>query len=730
MFGSRHFMKSLFTSSAWWMGLAASLALQSLTVRIIDEKATANFAYHAASAQHAIQNRLQSYVDLLRGTAALFDTSHPLTRAQFSAYVQALNIERNFPGVRNLNFARWVPATEKSAFETAVRNDTSLMRSGYPDFAVAPAGERANYHVVTYIEPMPGNSALFGADLASTPQIAAALKISRDTGELLATGKVVRILNQRPQAGLEIRMPLYRPGMPLDGVEQRHHAYYGSVGAFVDLDKLMLGAIENETLRHVRIKLYDMGDDDGLQEPSPGTQENLLFDSIDQSADNTLLQNAQDLTNPFFKRTIMPIGQRLWKIEFTARRAAIVSDIDTYLPWLVLIAAVATSTLLYSIYYSLMTARRHAQELARDMTKDLRASEASLAKAQHMARLGSWVLHLGSKKMRWSDETYRIFGLSRGTELPMYDDFLDRIHADDQQKLRDGLDQSITTGAECTLEHRIVQRDGTVRWVQIISLLGYDNHSMLLRGTIMDITERKLTVEELQRSQEQLRDLTAYQDRVKEEERKRIAREIHDELGHTLLALRIDVSMLAERTGKNHPHLNAKVREALQHLDATVKTIRTIINNLRPAVLDLGLNAAIEWQIAEFRRRTGITCELRLSEQEFMVGDPRATPLFRILQESLTNVIRHAQATRVIIELYKKDRRLVMKITDNGVGIHPKDLTTSNSFGLVGMEERLYALNGEFHIDSVPGKGTTLFICIPLERDSRLDDLILANKKQ
>jgi signal transduction histidine kinase len=304
--------------------------------------------------------------------------------------------------------------------------------------------------------------------------------------------------------------------------------------------------------------------------------------------------------------------------------------------------------------------------------------------------------------------------MDRFSESPSYEDFLRRIQEDDRSRVENGLLHVVSDGVEFNIEHRIKQRDGTLRWVQTIARLSINDGKFLVRGTIMDISERKETVEALKRSQELLRELTAHQDRVKEEERRRIAREIHDELGQTLLALRIDVSMLEARTARAHPRLNEKVRGALNHIDATVKTIRTIINNLRPAVLDLGLTAAIEWQVAEFRRRSGIACNLVMDEDELELDDARATTLFRILQESLTNVIRHSKATRVVIELHKQDGQLVMKITDNGVGIYPGSRKGGNSFGLVGVEERIHALNGRFIINSAPGHGTTLTIFIPL----------------
>ncbi|MBI3146286.1 MAG: response regulator [Pseudogulbenkiania sp.] len=228
--------------------------------------------------------------------------------------------------------------------------------------------------------------------------------------------------------------------------------------------------------------------------------------------------------------------------------------------------------------------------------------------------------------------------------------------------------------------------------------------------------QRKLTLqaEELQQSKRLLRELASYQEQIKEEERKRIAREIHDQLGQSLLALRIDVSMLHERTIL-HPKLNKKASDALNHIDTAISSVRGIINDLRPPVLDLGLQAAIEWQLEEFRQRTGVDCTIRAREADFHcdLDDKRATTLFRILQESLSNITRHAQATRVGIELYRDGRQLHLQIKDNGAGM--KDVKKTNSFGLVGMQERVSMLGGEFNIDSAPGQGTTLTISMPLD---------------
>ena len=226
----------------------------------------------------------------------------------------------------------------------------------------------------------------------------------------------------------------------------------------------------------------------------------------------------------FAKRVSMTVGSRVWEMEFSASKAAMVDGFETYLPGLVLGSGLVASFLLYSVYYSLMSARRRAVELANDMTKDLRASEASLGEAQHMAHLGSWVLDPGSGQMTWSEETFRLFGFSHTAMDIDFGDFLRRIHEDDRQRIEDGLAKSIGTGAEFNSEHRVMQRDGSLRWVQTIARPGQNEHEVLLRGTIMDVTERKEAVEALKRSQELLRELTAYQDRIKEDERRRNSR--------------------------------------------------------------------------------------------------------------------------------------------------------------------------------------------------------------
>jgi signal transduction histidine kinase len=266
----------------------------------------------------------------------------------------------------------------------------------------------------------------------------------------------------------------------------------------------------------------------------------------------------------------------------------------------------------------------------------------------------------------------------------------------------------------------------------VLALLAGFTTTMLLYALFYTLTSSRARAVELARgmtselresqaqlliSHQQLRQLGAHTEHIKETERKRIAREIHDDLGQNLLALRIEAQMLSSRTRERHPRLHARAETTLGQIDTTIKSVRQIINDLRPTVLDLGLNAAVDWQIAEFERRTGIKCDLVEYHTDIVVDDHCATALFRILQESLTNVRRHALATWVRVDLRVEHGLVRMSIRDNGVGIQAGK-HKPGTFGLLGMEERVAMLGGTFTLSAAPGGGTTVEVAIPVQQDN------------
>ena len=228
-----------------------------------------------------------------------------------------------------------------------------------------------------------------------------------------------------------------------------------------------------------------------------------------------------------------------------------------------------------------------------------------------------------------------------------------------------------------------------------------------------DLSEMKRAEQELRASSEQLRNLAARLVSVREEEQTRISREVHDELGQLLTAVKLDLAWLAGRLPRRNVQMLERIRATVQLADSIIQSVRRISTELRPGVLDLGLAAAVEWQVQEFQTRTGIQCKVRLLAQG-MYPPNVSTALFRILQETLTNVARHAKATRVEVVKQKQRDRLVLRIRDNGRGFDPADPSRSKSLGLLGMRERAAILGGQVKIASAPGKGTTVTAWIPL----------------
>jgi signal transduction histidine kinase len=217
----------------------------------------------------------------------------------------------------------------------------------------------------------------------------------------------------------------------------------------------------------------------------------------------------------------------------------------------------------------------------------------------------------------------------------------------------------------------------------------------------------------LAREREAMRSLTAHLQMVREEERTRIAREVHDDLGQLLTALKIDLASLAgERPGDTEG--TRRLPAMVQLVDQALQTVHRITSELRPGMLDdLGLAAALEWQCDDFTARTGIATFLSVRPPDLVTDRDRSTALFRIVQETLTNVARHAGATAVHVSLHRKQGMLVLLVRDNGTGARTEELVGPTAFGILGMHERVLVFDGRFTIRGVPGTGTVIEVSLP-----------------
>lgn len=238
-----------------------------------------------------------------------------------------------------------------------------------------------------------------------------------------------------------------------------------------------------------------------------------------------------------------------------------------------------------------------------------------------------------------------------------------------------------------------------------------------LLAVVRDITERKQAEQERERLTEQLRQLTGHLQTAREEERTYIAREIHDELGQQLTGLKMDISWLSKKINNEDLNVQIKVQETIGLIDATVKTVRRIATELRPSILDdLGLIAAMEWQTEEFEKRSDIKGIFISNVAAVQIDTATATGLFRIYQESLTNVMRHSQATQMEANLHLDKQFIKLTIHDNGKGFAIDAITNKKTLGILGMRERATLMGGSYEITSMPQKGTQVIIIVPLKK--------------
>lgn len=366
---------------------------------------------------------------------------------------------------------------------------------------------------------------------------------------------------------------------------------------------------------------------------------------------------------------------------------------------------------------------RANEQLRREIATRLKAEEALTQHVTEMEDLyngapcGYHSLDPKGRIVRMNDTELAWLGYRREEVLGR--PFTDFITPEGRATFEMGFPQFKETGRSRSLEYEMVRKDGTTMPVLLSTTAVRDERGefLLSRAMVFDLAERK-RAEELRQSRKLLRQLAAHNEMAREEERKRIAREVHDELGQKLTALQLEVSLLQSQLGDAKQALGKKVGSILNLIETTMETVRTIASDLRPAVLDLGLIAAIEWQMQDFEQRTGIPCGLVTNIDEIELDDRRATAIFRILQESLTNVTRHANATQVTVSLRLSQGILAMTVEDDGVGIQPENTARPKSFGLAGIRERAFMLGGAVSIEGLPGRGTVVSVTIPAQSET------------
>ena len=353
-----------------------------------------------------------------------------------------------------------------------------------------------------------------------------------------------------------------------------------------------------------------------------------------------------------------------------------------------------------------VTKRKHAEQALRESQERLQL----VARATNDA---VWDWDLVTDELWWGDGFLKMFGYAPEEIEQSVESWYSRLHPDDGERVMTGIRAAIDGGeTSWSDEYRFRHRDGRYAEIYDRGYVIHDAHRRPVRmvGSMMEVSERK-------RTEAQLRSLAARLEAIREEERTRIAREIHDEVGQALTALKMDLAWL----GKKVPARGAPVRMKLlgmeSVIDATMDALHRILAELRPGVLDdLGLPAAIRWLAEEFKRRTEISCTVHMTGGEPGLDSGQATAVFRILQEALTNVARHAQAGHVEIRLHVLPTAFELVVTDDGRGITAEELEATGTLGILGMRERALTWHGRVTVHGEPGHGTTVRVFMPVDR--------------
>lgn len=361
--------------------------------------------------------------------------------------------------------------------------------------------------------------------------------------------------------------------------------------------------------------------------------------------------------------------------------------------------------------------------VTRDITEQKKAEEKIIQSNERFELVGLatndalWEWNLETNKV-WGNEIHQnLYGLTMDDPVPDYDEFKKRLHPEDRDRMLKTVEEMLASNRKSFVdEYRFFSE--TKEWIHIYGSTFIERNKegkpIRLVGSMLDITERKKTEEQIKSTNEQLRQLTGHLQTIREEERSRIGQEIHDQLGQYLTVLKMDVSRLKKNipAGKNK---DQDLVEILSELDNCLQVVRKISADLRPSIIeDLGLIAALEWQSEDFERRTEITTKFYSNVSEIKLPQAYSIGLFRIFQESLTNVAKHAEAREVIAELINENGFLIMTISDNGKGFNTDSVGGKKSLGLLGMRERTLLMNGQYEINSRPGEGTVVKVSVPL----------------
>ncbi len=706
------------------LGLAATAALFGWTRAQEEAVEQLIFERRANFRIMTVRQGLEEVVETIDNVNRAVSTFTPVSREQFHAFVAPLARGNPYPSA--ISFIRMLPYAQRAAYETRMQRD-------FPGFSVRelvngklePARVRDSYLVVEYLEPgaVDGLAGL-GYDVLSETHLNHALLRAAETGEVSAAA-LFRYLSTPPSPPrFVVVKPVYQADAPLATSQARRAAVVGYTTIGMPAEDMIAGILAASGMLRtagVELSVY-MGE---------GGADGLAYRETPQTARESRVSFPRTYGKTRRASQSFQVAGVTWRVEVAG--ASLASEAGAQPgSWLMALFGAIISMLAALYLWALGSRTRRIHQLVADRTADLhtangqlnadiaarervegmlRRTDRTLKNAQRIAHVGSWEIDIATGAHHWSDECFRIFGLQPSDDgMPPLDALPPATRA-----MWQTIRTRLLLGGVDSEERRIVRPDGSVRHLMLHAELGRDGgRGLTAVGSVLDISEFKRVETELRASQASLRELGGHQERIKENERKRIAREIHDELGALLTGIKAYVSVASSRVGDNAAAAPL-LAEAMAQADTALDTVRRVIADLRPSVLDqLGVWEAIEWQASQLEAQTGVPCHCTIEADLPSVGPDGGAMLFRIVQEALTNIARHAKASSVEIRAGRDGDDLLLEIEDDGVGIAFEHLSAQSTWGLRGMHERAHYLGGNLRLSKPAGSGAVVTLRLPL----------------
>jgi PAS domain S-box-containing protein len=713
-------------SLLWGVGLSLALAIgmtfYATAAKSVEDDAQLRFDNLTRATQYSISARVKAYSDVVRGLVALFQTTDKLSRLQFRQYVSSLNITQHFPAIEAINYAPDVTDAERAAFVAGVRADTSLTPEAYPKFDIKPPGKRAHYSPLTYLEPMGMLMEKFGVDITANPNIDRAMLLSRDTGQISASGQPVVVQAPQPHIGLGMRLPVYKRGMPVHDVSSRRAAYQGSVGIGFAVAKLVQGAIDEMADRQVHMILYsDASTDPEKRRLTIEKDDRLLFNdngSIDKPA--ALPGDPDD-----YFIVVLPIdfNGSLWKAQFYARKNAMITGFDRWLPLVALVTGFVGTMLIYSYFFSLYSQRRNALEQRRLLDSVLDNVDAHVYMKDQDRRFVYANAKMAEVIGRPVEDIVGKFDLE---VMPAHD--ADAAWQEDRSVLADGLRRSG--------EDKYADRDGVVHHLWTVKApVRLDKDTAVVIALSTDVTELHKLKEQAQAANQAKSDFLSNMSHE-------IRTPMNSVIGMAHLALK------SVTNPKQKDYLQ-KIYHSGQHLLGIINDILDF-SKIEAGKLDLEvLDFALESLLTNISNQLGDAAARKELELVFEIwpglshqlrGDPLR--LEQVLLNFVSNAIKFSENGRIFIRARPVEDRdnttmVRFEVQDNGIGMtppqvaslfqsfHQADTSTTRKYGGTGLglvisKQLAELMGGTVGVESEPGHGSTFWFTARLQKGTHL----------